>query len=823
MGQAITIVSSGGLAVTESLTDFGWPVEVVASGGIAATLVASGGLPIVASGPTYYVDTAGSDSNDGLTQATAWQTITKVNAQSFIIPGTSVKFKGGQTVTGTIVPNNGASITIGSYGTGQATISSAGNNGITIQNKAGVTVRDLIVLGNGIATNTGHGIFFDNSQAGNTKLTGINIINCTVSGYGKNGINVTGSSGYSGFNNVTISGCIVHDCTGNYLSTEGSAGIYVYSHAGYGVLSAGGYSHTNVTITNCVSYNNTGTAATTNWTGSGITIGETNGATVQYCEAYNNGANGTSPNGPVGIWTYDSKAVTIKYCEAYLNKTGIGKGDGGGFDIDGGCQDCIVEYCYSHDNMGAGFQIFNYADASLAISQNVTYRYNISQNDGTQAGGSVLIDNDDARGITGMYFYNNTIYSNLGISFYLIRLLGTQLSAVSGYVANNIFYSFTDTVFIHTDAPSTRVLFRGNDYYTTGTFTIYYDAVTYNSFAAWQTATNQEKISGANVGLTSNPGLVSPGFGGTIHGYVAASPAAYGLLPGSPVLAAGLNLTAQFGISVGSQDYYGNAIPSSGTYPVGAGVRVGNFNASTDSIAAAFSTPPTAARKIAMNDLANGLQNNSAWSNWDGFFVHAAADAQAGKVNWKNPGTYTAVAVNSPTFTADRGFTGNGSNAKLNSPYNLSSGGGHFAQNDAEILSWALSTANDSGGTIGGTTGTTVFLLPKYLDNFAYIGINSTGAEQYSDTPANAAGLVTAVRKNSSNFKVYRAGAVVATKTSASQALLNETVDILNCDALASSSQVAISAFGAGTPDATAEAALYYYMHAYLKEVGAVA
>lgn len=46
--------------------------------------------------PTFYVDaTGGSDANDGLTVAAAWQTLAKVNSES-VSPGSTVLFKRGE-------------------------------------------------------------------------------------------------------------------------------------------------------------------------------------------------------------------------------------------------------------------------------------------------------------------------------------------------------------------------------------------------------------------------------------------------------------------------------------------------------------------------------------------------------------------------------------------------------------------------------------------------------------------------------------------------------------------------------------------------------
>src|SRR5689334_15494330 len=52
----------------------------------------------------YYVSPNGSDSNNGTSTATPWQSISKVN--SFVFPqGSSVSFQGGQTFTGCLVFN----------------------------------------------------------------------------------------------------------------------------------------------------------------------------------------------------------------------------------------------------------------------------------------------------------------------------------------------------------------------------------------------------------------------------------------------------------------------------------------------------------------------------------------------------------------------------------------------------------------------------------------------------------------------------------------------------------------------------------------------
>ena len=70
---------------------------------------------------TYYVSNTGSDAADGLTPATAWQTIAKVNSSTFT-PGTTIRFKCNDTWREQLtVPSSGNDphyITFTSYGEG---------------------------------------------------------------------------------------------------------------------------------------------------------------------------------------------------------------------------------------------------------------------------------------------------------------------------------------------------------------------------------------------------------------------------------------------------------------------------------------------------------------------------------------------------------------------------------------------------------------------------------------------------------------------------------------------------------------------------------
>ena len=115
--------------------------------------------------------------------------------------------------------------------------------------------------------------------------------------------------------------------------------------------------NTNVRVSGNTVHNCTGTATSKNWTGSGIVVAETTGGVIENNIAYDSGANNTHCGGPAGIWAYDLNNLTFQYNEAYRMKTNKAGGgcDGHGFDLDGGMRNSVMQYNWSHDNIGSGF------------------------------------------------------------------------------------------------------------------------------------------------------------------------------------------------------------------------------------------------------------------------------------------------------------------------------------------------------------------------------------------------------------------------------------------------------------------------------------
>jgi hypothetical protein len=526
------------------------------------------GLSNPAKATDYYVSPSGSDSNTGTSPEQAWKGIDRVNEAAFKA-GDSIFFEGGRTFSGSVrfdANDSGTEanpVTVGSYGTDRATINSGSEHGLHAKDCGGFIVKDLIFAGSGKENAKGKsGIYFFTGINGN-KPEYIRIDNVQVRGYRREGIYIAGGGSNSGFKDVRISRAEVFD--------NGDKGISVW-----GPQPKGDWVHKDIYIGHCKVYNNIGIAGAKGHTGNGIIVSSIDGGIIEFCESYNNGELCSDPHsgGPVGIWAWDSHNVVIQFCESYNNKTGNEK-DGGGFDLDGGCVDCVMQYNYSHGNYGAGYGIYQYGGAR-EFKNNIV-RYNISENDGLvgKHGGINLWSTSSAGGIQNTKIYNNTVYlSSNAKGAAIVDFTDTEgeTYVYNTQIYNNIFVSAAGKKVVDVPNPAGGWSFKGNCYWSSGApLEIVWGGSTYTSLAAWRSATGQEKIDGKDVGFEVDPQLVKAGSGGTIGDIrKLAGLKAYQLMESSPLIDAGLDIKGLFGIDAGKYDYYGTEIPSGAKFDVGA-------------------------------------------------------------------------------------------------------------------------------------------------------------------------------------------------------------------------------------------------------------
>lgn len=499
---------------------------------------------------TYYVSCKGSDANKGTSPELAWASIEKVNSAR-LDPGDKILFQGGCSFEGSIffgVEVKGTAempIQLGSYGSGRAIISSGSSYGLKIYNTSGFKVFNIIFKGAGRTDNNASGIDVYMDLA-DTRLSYILIDSVEVSGYHKPGISIGSWKGASGFDDVTITNSLVHD--------NGDAGISSFAEAVLG--------HRNMYVAYNKVYNNAGLPEKTNLhSGNGIVLGGVDGATIEYCEAYNNGwLNAWRDGGPVGIWGWHCNNLVIQYNESHHNKTGTGK-DGGGFDLDGGCTNCVMQYNYSHDNEGPGYLIAQYFYAPPM--KGIVVRYNISENDARKNGyGAIhLWSSGSNGGIQDAEIYNNTIYLE-DSQEKAPRAVFIQSGGVKNVrFYNNIFQAADGLELIYVDK-LTDVRFEGNNYWSGGeSLKVNWGGKIHSTLESWREASGQEISQGKPTGYLFNPELESPGGGLTLSGPGAAFMLnGYELKKTSALIGKGLKLWEDYGIAIGEKDFWGNSL-----------------------------------------------------------------------------------------------------------------------------------------------------------------------------------------------------------------------------------------------------------------------
>ena len=506
----------------------------------------------------YYVSSTGNDRWSG-SISNPWKSISKVNKGSYA-GGDRIFFEGGSTFTGTLsfTSTSGGTasnpILVTSYGTGRATISAGSGRGISVYNTAGFYITNLNVVG--ASGNANVGVYFYADLGGNVKLDTVRIDQVDVSQF-STGILVGAWNNLTGFKNVSIMSTNVHDNLKD--------GINIY---GYTSSTMVGYPNQNIYIGHVIAHDNKGVTGACQATGGGIIVGNADGVLIERSLAYNNGANNTHNGGPYGIWAWDCNNVIMQFNESHHNHTGSIT-DGGGFDLDGGVTNSILQYNYSHDNDGPGYLIAQYSGART-LNNNNTIRYNITQNDGRQNGAAGVQLWNGGTGIKNIQIFNNTIYTSLASS----RPRGIYLQTATTNVAirNNIVITTGGVPVMQAVSGQSGLQIQGNNYWAYGgSLNIIWESSTYVDLPSFRSATGMEKYNGTPVGSAVDPQLNAPGTGGSINNSDALNTLTeYSPKAGSPMIDTALTLSTLFGVNPGPTDFMDTTIYRGLAYDVGA-------------------------------------------------------------------------------------------------------------------------------------------------------------------------------------------------------------------------------------------------------------
>jgi len=245
-------------------------------------------------------------------------------------------------------------------------------------------------------------------------------------------------------------------------------------------------------------------------------------------------------------------------------------------------------------------------------------------------------------------------------------------------------------------------------------------------------------------------------------------------------------------------------------------------------------TAPTDAVIRRYDALIGRLVDAGIWADIDGLYFLAAADQASALINLKAD-RFNLLPRGTLTFTANRGFTGDGATGYLDTQFNpsLGNGGCRFQQNSAHLSAWVLSEGQNNIAEIGvpiaaGYQTLDLTLIARNTSDQLQGRINAGGTTTAGSTTTTSLGHTLVRRTGASTTDIYKNGARFGQDTTtASNGLVNANITLLRSHTSYSNRQVAFASFGGGIADTStsrAKPAIFTNaLYRALFEIGATA
>ena len=235
---------------------------------------------------------------------------------------------------------------------------------------------------------------------------------------------------------------------------------------------------------------------------------------------------------------------------------------------------------------------------------------------------------------------------------------------------------------------------------------------------------------------------------------------------------------------------------------------------------AAMSVQPDDTRKGLLNTLIAGIKSDGDWTGLDWFCILAAHDSQAARLNARNPAK-SCTATNSPTFTTDRGYTGDGSTSYLDLGEALNAAGNAYALNSGAAGVWA----NQQAATaitrhLGVTSGSNVMITARANAGNETFQANDGTADTSQANPGTRTGHRALSRTGSGIKRAFFNGVRVADLTTASTSVPTANVCVLRSATVYTADRIAAFYTGSGLSDA-ALGRLHSRLSTFLTTIGA--
>jgi len=250
-----------------------------------------------------------------------------------------------------------------------------------------------------------------------------------------------------------------------------------------------------------------------------------------------------------------------------------------------------------------------------------------------------------------------------------------------------------------------------------------------------------------------------------------------------------------------------------GTASGGGGGFDSDYQAVLDYATTQGYTLPSSGQQALQNQLVVDLKDGGIWSKLDTFGVFATdGDSDFALIDWIRLSDYTAV--NSPTFTTDVGFSGNGTSAYVNTNFNPSTSGVNYTLNNASRIMYGDLAADAFYAESAGNTGdnlTRASSTPRQR-------INQGSTNILDAAPANWTGnnVLRSINRTSSIDVIMFGNLSQTSSIATSTTISNNTQWILAGNGNFSSSAITFKIYGMGASLVSENTDLYNALNTYI-------
>jgi hypothetical protein len=186
------------------------------------------------------------------------------------------------------------------------------------------------------------------------------------------------------------------------------------------------------------------------------------------------------------------------------------------------------------------------------------------------------------------------------------------------------------------------------------------------------------------------------------------------------------------------------------------GSSIGGFDADYQAILDYATTQsytlPSASQQIKQNQLVLDLKAGGIWSKLDTFAIFATdGSSDFALIDWKRLSLYTAF--NSPTFTANEGFQGNGTSSSIALNYTTNTNWVNVSQDNVCLFANNFVDVAPLQNVVVGASTTYVTLNLKNTSNQFSTRLHSSTIGNITSLGAIGRGYIS--RNNSSNYDFY--------------------------------------------------------------------